>query len=127
MTNRRSLQDAFDGHLLAQLIALMDQGVVWRGVPSQPDEVEDGIPICRDRHEVHARMQHYVEHGGDADSVILAERGDSVAVEVRPRPGAGDEHGIGPRLFQVMTFRGDRIVLIQDYHDQEAALAALGS
>ena len=119
--HRDALQAVFDARELDRLISLMDEAVVWRGVPT-----EDEIPICRDRGEVRDTMQHFIGHGGDAEMVILGERGDSVLVDVRPRPGETDHDGGPTQLYQVFTFRGDRIALIQDYGDREAARAALG-
>ena len=119
--HRDALQAAFDAHELDRLVGLMDEGVVWRGVPT-----EDGVPICRDRREVRDTMQHFIDHGGDAVPVILAKRGDSVLVEVRPRPGETDHHHVPTELYQVFTFRAGRIALIQDYRDRAAAAAALG-
>ncbi len=98
-----ALQAAFDARDLDGLLELMDDGVVWRGVPADED-----IPICHDRREVRGTMEHYVARGGDAHPVILDDRGDSVLVEVRANLDV-------PRgaLYQVFTFRGAKVVLIQ--------------
>jgi hypothetical protein len=51
---------------------------------------------------------------------VIAEVGDTVVVDPRtepPRPFA---------LHQGFTFRGGRVVLIQDYADRASALAAVG-
>lgn len=131
--HRERLQAAFDARDLDRLVPLMDEGIVWRGVP-RPEE-EGGIPVCTDRDQVRDQMQR-LDQGGDADPLILAESGDSVLVEVRPHvrphdhpPGDGhdaDHDHVYPELWQVLTFRAGRMVLIQDYLDRSEAFAALG-
>jgi len=45
---RATLQAVFDARDLERLVELMDEGVVWRGVP-----MGDEVPHCHDRREVH--------------------------------------------------------------------------
>jgi ketosteroid isomerase-like protein len=128
-----ALRAALDSRALEVLVGLMDEGVVWRGVPGPPladahdedDEYEHHrVPMCHDRDEVQRAMQAYLDGGGDADLVILGERGDSVLVEVRQRHEASLMRV--PPLHQIFTFRGGRVVLIQDYSDRAEAITALG-
>jgi hypothetical protein len=127
-SNAQTLQAAFSSGQLARLVSIMDPWIVWRGVPGpgDPDANElEHIPICRSREEVRGTMQDFIDQGGDAEPIILAEQGDSVLVELRARTGLTD-HDLGaPPQFQVFTFRGATIALIQDYPDRETALAAL--
>ena len=131
--HRESLQDAFASRDLERLVALMDEGVVWRGVPPPPhhhdegaEEHDHGPGICRDRGEVQHLMRRFLARGGTTDPVVVAEQGDSVAVELRASPIGDDPDQRLLARYQVLTFRGDRIVLIQDYTDRDKALAALG-
>jgi hypothetical protein len=51
---------------------------------------------------------------------VLAEVGDTLVVDPRPEPAL-------PFQFrQAFTFRGDRLVLIQDYSDRVSDLAETG-
>lgn len=50
---------------------------------------------------------------------MLVEAGNSVVVDPRPEPP------LAFPLHQPLTFRGGRVVLIQDYPDRASALAAL--
>ncbi|MEO7117480.1 MAG: nuclear transport factor 2 family protein [Candidatus Limnocylindrales bacterium] len=115
MDRRATLQAAFDARDLERLVAMMDDGVVWRGVP-----MGDEVPHCHDRREVHDMLDAYQAQGGDAHPLVIASSGDSVAVDTRAR--LADRDG---ELYQVYTFRGPRIALIQDYWDRESALASL--
>jgi len=58
--------------------------------------------------------------GGTGHPVVLAEAGDSMVVDPRPEPP------LPFPLHQGFTFRGDLVVLIQDYPDRASALADLG-
>ncbi len=51
---------------------------------------------------------------------MLAEVGDSAVIDPRREPPGPFE------LHQVFTFRGRRVVLIQDYPDRASALADVG-
>ena len=111
------LRAAFESRELDQLLALMDENVLWRGL-QQPD---DETPLCRNRAEVRAILERFLARGDTARPEILGEVGDSVVVDPRPDP-------LGPlstTLHQVFTFRGQRIVLIQDYPDRASALASV--
>lgn len=65
-------------------------------------------------------LERFLAHGGSGDPVVLAEAGDSVVVD----PGAQPPSELP--LHQVYTFRGSRVVLIQDYPDRASALADVG-
>ena len=53
--------------------------------------------------------------------LILAEAGDSVVVDPQSEPA------VPLPLHHGFTFRGGRVVLIQDYPDRDSALADLGA
>jgi ketosteroid isomerase-like protein len=110
------LRKAFDSRDLENLLALLDQDVLWRGL-QQPD---NDMPLCRSRAEVREVLVNYMARGGTGAPVIIGEAGDSVVVDPRPDPG------LPFALHQVFTFRGERIALMQDYPDRESALQAVG-
>jgi len=112
------LRTAFESRDLDQLLALMDENVLWRGL-QQPD---DETPICRSRADVREVLERFLERGGTGYPEILGEVGDSVVVDPRPDPPAQ----LTPTLHQVYTFRGARVVLMQDYPDRTSALASVG-
>jgi hypothetical protein len=76
--------------------------------------------MCTDREQVRAVFEQFMSEGGTGHPVVLAEAGDSVVVDPRPEPQ------LPFPLHQGFTFRGDRVVLIQDYPDRASALADLG-
>lgn len=129
-----SLRAAFDSRDLDQLLGLLDDRVIWRGLPNDDHEHEhdedDGHshdehdhehpPLCIDRGQARAVFERFMAAGETGRPVVVAEAGDSVVVDPRPEP---------PRAFalhQGFTFRGDLVVLIQDYPDRASALADLG-
>jgi ketosteroid isomerase-like protein len=93
----------------------MDEGVTWRGisVPGEP------APHCHNRDEDREVMARARANGVDGRPIILGEAGDSVVVDPRVEPPREVE------LHQVFTFRGGRIVLLQDYPDRKSAMAAI--
>ena len=109
------LRAAFASRELDRLIGLMDADVTWRGI-QPPGEL---APTCHDRDEVREVMTHAMERGADGRPIILAQAGDSVVVDPRVDPPPPVD------LHQVITFRGGRIVLIQDYPDRASAMAAI--
>jgi ketosteroid isomerase-like protein len=111
------LREAFESRQLDRLIELMDAEVIWRGI-SIPGQ---DVPHCHDRDEVREVMAEALAQGIDGRPIVVAEAGDSVVVDpqIQP-PGSNDLH-------QVATFRGDRIVLLQDFPDRISALAAIGA
>jgi len=125
------LAAAFDSRDVGRLVDLMDARVVWRGIVDESDEeVHDhdaeehdhdhGPPLCTDRDEVRGVFESFLAGGGTGHPVILAEVGDTVVVDPRPEPA------LPFPLHQAFTFRGDRVVLIQDYPDRASALADIG-
>jgi ketosteroid isomerase-like protein len=109
------LRQAFASRQLDQLVGLMDAGVTWRGI----DQPGEDMPLCRDRTEVREVMGNALSRGVDAQPIIVAEAGDTVVVATRVQPpGLVDLH-------QVITFRGGRIVPLQDYPDRRSAMAAI--
>jgi len=112
------LRAAFESRDLKQLLALMDENVLWRGL----QEPDDETPICRSRAEVREVMERFLARGGTGYPEILGEVGDSVVVDPRPDPPVL----LSETLHQVFTFRGSRIVLMQDYPDRASALASVG-
>jgi hypothetical protein len=114
--NADRLREAFDSRQLDRLIDMMDHGVTWRGIQLPGEEV----PICHDRDEVRKVMAEAIARGRDGRPEIIAEAGDSLVVDPHAEPpGPVDLH-------QVVTFRGGRIVLMQDFPNRSSALAAIG-
>ena len=128
-TNGEALAAAFDSRDLEWLIGLLDERVIWRGLPSDdhedeehdPDGHDHGPPMCTDRDQVREVFEGYLAGGATGHPVILAEVGDTVVVDPRPAPP------LPFPLHQSFTFRGARIVLIQDYPDRAMALADVGA
>jgi ketosteroid isomerase-like protein len=110
------LRAAFDSRELDSLLDLLDEEVLWRGLP-QPD---GETPLCRSRAEVREVFVEYMANGGSGDPVIVGEAGDSVVVDPQPHPA------LPSALHQVFTFRGGRVALIEDYPDRISALQAVG-
>jgi ketosteroid isomerase-like protein len=132
LTRGQSLQTAFDSRNLDQLVDLLDERVIWRDIPtehsdrgrdqSEPhDEDEhEHLALCTDRHQVRDVFEQFMTAGGTGSPVALAESGDSVVVDPQPEPP------LEYPLHQAFTFRGERVVLIQDYPDRPSAFADLG-
>ncbi len=133
-THRETLEAAFDSRDLEQLVRLLDERVVWRGLPDDehehddvgPDDHEPNAhhhehpPMCTSREEVREAFARFMAGGRTGYPVVLAEAGDSVVVDPRAEPP------LPIPLHQGFTFRGGRVVLIQDYPDRASALADLG-
>jgi hypothetical protein len=109
------LREAFASRQLDRLISLMDAGVTWRGL----DQPNEPVPHCHDRDEVREVMTEAIGRGVDGRPIIIAEDDDSVVIDPRLEPPSPVE------LHQVITFRGGRIVLMQDFPDRASALAAI--
>ena len=128
-SNREALTAAFDSRELDRLIALLDERVVWRGLANddhhEHDEPEDdhdhGPPMCTDRDQVREVFEGILASGSTGHPVVLAEVGDTLVVDPRPEPP------LPYPLHQAFTFRGGRVVLIQDYPDRATALEDLGA
>jgi hypothetical protein len=146
-TNADRLRAALDSRDLAQLVALLDERVVWRGIPDfdygtagdagtpvndhhaadggngheedGPDHAHDSVPLCSSREEVRAILEGLFTTGSTVQPAIIAEAGDSLVVDPRVEPA------LAFPLHQGFTFRGSRVVLIQDYADRAAAVADL--
>lgn len=131
-TNAERLTAAFDSRDIGRLVELMDERVVWRGIVDESheddhvhDEGEDhehdhGPPMCTDRDQVRGVFEEFVAGGATGHPAVLVEVGDTVVVDPRPQPA------LPFPLHQSFTFRGDRVVLIQDYPDRPSALADVG-
>jgi ketosteroid isomerase-like protein len=132
-TPGEALTAAFDSRDLQRLVDLMDSRVVWRGIidesheddHGQPIHDEDhdpdhGPPLCTDRDQVREVFERFLASGATGHPVVLAEVGDTVVVDPRPEPR------LPFALHQAFTFRGTRIVLIQDYPDRASAIADVG-
>ena len=128
-SNREALTAAFDSRDLERVIGLLDDRVIWRGLPSadledeghDPEDHDHGPPMCTDRDQVRGVFERFLAGGATGHPVVLAEFGDTVVVDPRPEPQ------LPFPLHQSFTFRGDRIVLIQDYPDRALALADVGA
>ena len=133
MSHAETLRSAFESADLDQLVALFEERIVWLGLADaghrdgdalrdhDPDTTHDHEhpPICTGREEVREVLERILADGRTAYPVVLAEAGDSVVVDPRPEPP------LEFPLHQALTFRGDRVVLIQDYPDRASALAAV--
>ena len=129
MSHMDMLQAAFDSRDLDELLALFDERIVWLGLPDayQRDDAVDNHeqgahdhehpPMCTSREEVRAVLGEFLASGRTGHPVVLSVSGDSAVVDPRPEPP------LAFPLHQAFTFRGDRVVLIQDYPDRAAALA----
>lgn len=95
---------AIDSRDLEHVLGLLDERVIRCGVPN----------------DVYTRTSATMAGGGTGHPVVLAEVGDSVVIDPRPEPP------LPFPLHQGFTFRGDRVVLIQDYLDRARALADVG-
>jgi len=109
------LREAFGSRELDRLIDLMDPDVTWRGVHYPGEDV----PVCHNREEVREVMAKAIARGFDGRPLIVAEAGDSVVIDPRATPLRQVD------LHQVITFRGGRIVLMQDFPDRASAVAAI--
>jgi ketosteroid isomerase-like protein len=109
------LREAFASRQLDRLIGLMDADVTWRGLPV----LGEPLALCHNRDEVREVMAYAIEEGTDGRPIIISEVGDSVVIDPRVEAAPAVD------LHQVVTFRGGRIVLIQDYPDRASALAAI--
>ena len=140
-TNAERLGAALESRDLEQLVALLDERVVWRGLPGfdygrdadegvvaeelheehydENDHDHEHVPLCTNRAEVRAILEGFLAAGSTGQPVILGEAGDSLVLDPRVEPS------LPFPLHQGFTFRGGRIVLIQDYPDRTTALADL--
>ena len=125
-SNGEALAAAFESRDLERLIGLLDDRVIWRGLPIDDHEDEEhdtgddhdhGPPMCTDRDQVRRALERFLADGATGHPVVIAEVGDTVVVDPRPEPQ------LPFPLHQSFTFRGDRVVLIQDYPDRAMALA----
>lgn len=131
-----ALSAAFESRDLDALVGLLDERVIWRGLPvddddnahdhladdhDRHDQADDHAhaPMCVTRQEVRDVLERFLARGSSGQPVAIAEEGDSVVVDPRPEPP------LPLPLHQAFTFRGGRIVLIQDYPDRASALADL--
>jgi len=133
-TDREALEAAFGSRDLEQLVRLFDERIVWRGLPDGEHEHDDvGVyghaldadhhehpPMCTSREAVREALARFMAGGRTGYPVVLAEAGDSMVVDPRAEPP------LPFPLHQGFTFRGGRVVLIQDYPDRASALADLG-
>ncbi len=122
LTNGASLAAAFDSRDLERLIGLLD-GDHDHDAASEHERDDDhdhAVPLCSDRDQVRGVLEGFLAGGGTGYPVVIAEVGDTVVVDPRTEP-------LRPfALHQDFTFRGGRVVLIQDYADRASALAAVG-
>ena len=129
-TNTERLRAAFESRDLEKMVALLDERVVWRGLPGWDyglagnDHQEDGddhehLPLCSSREEVRAVLEEFLVVGSSGQPAIVGEAGDSLVVDPRA------ESTLAFPLHLALTFRGGRVVLIQDYPDRATALADL--
>lgn len=139
-TNAEQLRGAFESRELDQLVDLLDERVVWRGLPGwdygrdghaslvghehhdaggHEEDRHEHVPLCASREEVRGVLEGFLAADGTGRPVVLAEAGDSLVVDPRAEPP------LPFPLHQGFTFRAGRIVLIQDYPDRATALADL--
>ena len=131
-THAETLTAAFDSHDLGRLVDPLDERVIWRGIDGDDDEEDPhhdaeeeghhhGPPMCTDRDQVRDAFEGFLAGGATGHPVVLAEVGDTVVVDPRPEPA------LPFPLHQSFTFRGDRVVLIQDYPNRASALVDIGT
>lgn len=129
--NADNLMAAFASQDPGRLAALLHPLVVWRGVDDDSEEPlvhvhedgedhDHGPAMCTDREEVLSVFADFRAAGGAADPALVAEAGDTVIADPRTSPS------LGYPLHQAFTFRGDLVVLIQDYRDRDTAMADIG-
>jgi ketosteroid isomerase-like protein len=145
-TNAERQRTALESGDLEQLVALLDDRVVWRGLPgwdyghrAEPDVAADDnqehddhaadhehegddherVPLCPSREEVRAVLEGFLAAGSGGQPVVVASAGDSLVVDPRAEPA------LPFQLHLAFTFRGGRIVLIQDYPNRAAAIVDL--
>jgi ketosteroid isomerase-like protein len=102
------------------VVDLLDPKVQWLAATPGPWD-------CHDREQVLETFRRQYDRGVRADFGEPIEAGDKVILDVRPY--RRDEHGSKTeqrRLWQVLTMQQGKIVRIQDYTDQAAALQAAG-
>ena len=137
-TNAEQLRGAFESRELDQLVDLLDERVVWRGLPGwdygrdghaslvgheyhdaggHEEDRHEHVPLCASREEVRAILEGFFAAGSTGRPVVLAEAGDSLVVDPRAEPP------LPFPLHLALTFRAGRIVLMQDYPDRATALA----
>src|SRR5437870_767246 len=89
-SNGEALAAAFDSRDLERLISLLDERVIWRGLPSDNHEDEEhdlvddhdhGPPMCTDRDQVREVFEGFLAGGATGHPVVLAEVGDTVVVD----------------------------------------------
>lgn len=131
-TNAETLTAAFDSRDIGRLLDLMDDRVIWRGIVDESHEDDHvheegeehdhdaGPPMCTDRDQVRGVFEEFLAGGATGHPVVLVVVGDTVVVDPQPEPA------LPFPLHQSFTFRGDRVVLIQDYPDRPSALADVG-
>lgn len=102
---RRAL-DAYNEGDLNPLAMLLDPAVSWHGTEGQ------GIRPCSDRAAVLDTMHFRFESGFRLDDVHLTDAGDQVIVEFHSP--AMSSYTKNPRIYNVFTFAGQRVVHIQD-------------
>jgi ketosteroid isomerase-like protein len=106
------LRGVFERGDLEAFFALMDPEVVWTWW-------EPG-PACRNRDEARRRIEELLAQGQWGRPEIVADLGKRVVVDPHPEP----TFALAPEIHHVYTFRGGRIVRMEDYPDRRSALAA---
>ena len=118
MTVADRLRTAFAREDFEEMIAVLDEDVVWLGI--QPAGEEDP-PMCTNRAEVRQTFEWHIDQGNRALPKIVAEGADFIVVEMNLQQPSDV-----PELHQLLTVRDDRIVGIQDFPDCRSALIAGG-
>jgi len=127
-TSRENLEvvvawlDAMRRNDLAAVEALLEPGVVWRGLPTDA--------ICGDRADVleMLRVDEMQKGLRTVDALELVAGDGAVVLGVRsPELNEIGDVPLPGQLFNVFTVRDGRIAAIQDYAERAEALRAAGA
>ncbi len=108
------LQVALDARDLGALLKMIRRDVIWLAARG-----EEPRRVCTGREEVRERWRAFRKAGGNALPRVVLER-DAIVVLDPQRHG-----GHGPAVFHVLRYQGAEIASIEDYPDQESAIAAV--
>jgi limonene-1,2-epoxide hydrolase len=100
------------------MAAALDPSIVWQGV-------RPGL-VCHGPEEVVAAFMAAYDANQEIDSLELVGGEEHAVLGVRTPDLVIDEVETAGEIYNVFTIVSDRITLIEDYLEREAALAAAG-
>ena len=115
----RDAYDALGRGELAPWVALLDRGVVWRGV-AQPDDGE--VPTCGARREVLGRLANVYEQGRRFEAFEFVDDGDAVVVGLRVSQPDWSGNADVYKRFRFSP-DADIVVGIEDCTDRDSAVS----